>query len=129
LVRALNLARSEAIKRNVRVTVCTSSQANATPPACDPTAGWHQGWLIFVDEGTVGDVDGSDQVITARAHPASGATVSTTNFSTYVSFLPSGLSQGPSNFPNGSFRICLAGDEHDVVLNIAGRIRTSHSTC
>jgi type IV fimbrial biogenesis protein FimT len=129
LVRALNLARSEAIKRNAQVTVCTTSLANSATPACDAAAEWNQGWLVFVDQGIIGVVDGTDQVIAARAYPAMGATATTSNFSYYVSYHPSGLSQGPNNLPNGSINFCLAGEEHSVILNIAGRIRTSEASC
>lgn len=42
MVASLNLARSEAIKRNQRVVVCKS--ANAT--TCTTTGGWEQGWIV-----------------------------------------------------------------------------------
>ncbi|MGA7179924.1 MAG: GspH/FimT family pseudopilin [Thiobacillaceae bacterium] len=129
MVRALNLARSEAIKRNVRVTLCKTSLANNATPVCDPAAEWHQGWLIFVDQGVVGVLDGSDEVVAAHAHPPVGASVTTSNFSSFASFLPSGISQGTNHLPNGTFHICLAGEEHRVILNNAGRIRTSRAAC
>jgi type IV fimbrial biogenesis protein FimT len=43
-ISALNLARSEALKRGVRVTVCASDD-QAT---CD-TTNWEKGWIIFSD--------------------------------------------------------------------------------
>ncbi len=64
LSAALNLARSEAIKRGATVTVCkssnTSAAVTATAPACDTstTATWPDGWLVFVDRGTHGIRDG-----------------------------------------------------------------------
>lgn len=52
LVTALQLARSEAVKRGMRVTVCKTGDAGTVPSACDATANWHEGWLVFVDDGT-----------------------------------------------------------------------------
>src|SRR4030065_950469 len=60
LVTALHLARSEAIKRSIRVTVCKTSNAMAVSPLCDATASWQQGWLVFVcgrQKGVIGSGD------------------------------------------------------------------------
>lgn len=63
LVTALNLARSEAVKRNTLVTVCKSANPTATPPACTTAGNWEQGWVVFTDGDTVGTIDGNDTVI------------------------------------------------------------------
>ncbi|MGH8656829.1 MAG: GspH/FimT family pseudopilin [Gammaproteobacteria bacterium] len=59
-VTALNLARSEAIKRGVPVRVCTSvDSAN-----CAPAGGWQQGWIVFSDIDSDGTQDfGTDQCL------------------------------------------------------------------
>jgi type IV fimbrial biogenesis protein FimT len=46
LVTDMMLARSEAMKRGVVTSVC---KANATLGACDNTADWQDGWLVFTD--------------------------------------------------------------------------------
>ncbi len=48
-VRTLNMARSEALKQGVRVTVCKSSNPTVVQPACTTSGGWEQGWVAFVD--------------------------------------------------------------------------------
>ena len=61
LVASLNYARSEAIMRAVPVSVCTSDNGiycTATP--------WKQGWMVFVDQGVAGLVDGADEVLTGN---------------------------------------------------------------
>lgn len=58
LVTALNLARSEAVKRSVTVSVCPSTSGNT----CTDTA-WNLGWIVFVDEDTPGTVDGADEIL------------------------------------------------------------------
>lgn len=59
-VTAMNLARSEAIKRNNDVTVCVRNDAGTD---CDAAKNWENGWIVFVDDGTKGDVDGSDSIL------------------------------------------------------------------
>ncbi len=60
---ALALARSTAITRRVRATVCTSSD-NAT---CADEGGWDQGWIIFADPvDPAASVDDGDEIL--RVH-------------------------------------------------------------
>ncbi len=56
--------RSEAVKRNARVTICKNSD-NAT---CIATGTWAQGLIVFVDASTAGTEDAGDTVL--RVHPA-----------------------------------------------------------
>ena len=51
LAASVNLARSEAITRGVRVKICKS----ATSPNCTGSGDWQQGWVVMVDNE---DVDG-----------------------------------------------------------------------
>lgn len=44
-VIALNLARSEAIKRNLNVILCRSADG----ASCAASGGWGQGWIVYVD--------------------------------------------------------------------------------
>lgn len=50
LLTALNLARSEAIKRGARVSVCASNDPLATTPTCGTD--WAKGWIVFTDTAT-----------------------------------------------------------------------------
>lgn len=45
LISSINLARSEAVKRNVTVSICATSNSNFT--ACGNN--WNLGWLVFVN--------------------------------------------------------------------------------
>jgi type IV fimbrial biogenesis protein FimT len=58
LLAALNLARTEAIKRHVPVTVCATADAAAVAPECDADADFSQ-WIVFVDD----DGDPDDAVV------------------------------------------------------------------
>ena len=52
MVGSLQLARSEAVKRNLDVIVCRSTNPTATSPNCNTTGGitWETGWVVFVDK-------------------------------------------------------------------------------
>jgi type IV fimbrial biogenesis protein FimT len=52
LVAALNLGRSEAVKRARSVTLCAST--DGTSCAADDGADWGRGWLLFVDANSDG---------------------------------------------------------------------------
>lgn len=128
LVLSLQLARSEAVKRGRRVTVCKSSNTLAAHPSCDATTQWQSGWITFVDEGTKGVVDPGDTLL----HVSSGsahASIVAVNFSNYGSYLPSGRSQGSSGLPNDTIHVCLAGSKRKIIINNAGRIRMEVSVC
>lgn len=129
LVTTLHLARSEAVKRGMRVTVCKTGNVGAAMPVCDATAGWHEGWLVFVDGGTRGVIDATDPLLRVqeRAHAEVGITAS--NYARFISYLPDGRSQGSNGLPNGTFEICAAGSRRDIVINNAGRPRLVSGTC
>lgn len=128
MVTSLNLARSEAIKQGVRVTVCKSSNPMDTIPACNASGTWQQGWLVFVDNGKPGELDGADQLLRVQ-EGGRDASITASNFSEYVSYMPSGVSRGPNNLPNGTFNICLAGNKRKIILNSTGRIRLQKEAC
>jgi len=59
LVGHINVARSEAIKRNLPTALCQTDDSQEANPACDGTAtDWNTGWLVFVD-------DDGDQILDA----------------------------------------------------------------
>jgi type IV fimbrial biogenesis protein FimT len=129
LVTALHLARSEAIKRGIRVTVCKSANPMAAAPACSATAGWEQGWLVFVDGGARGAIDPGDTLLWTRGQIAAGTIDPGSNFSRFVSYQASGVSQGSGNSRIGTLRICLEGDRRDIIINWTGRLRLKSDRC
>lgn len=128
LVGSLSLARSEAIRRGTRVTVC-KSDTTASTPVCTTSGTWAQGWMVFSDapdgSGNYGVFDGSDSRI--RILPPLGTTGSTlvgdANVADWVSFLPSGRSRTGSGLPNGTFTLTNSGTTRSVIVNAAGRVR------
>jgi type IV fimbrial biogenesis protein FimT len=87
VLSALQLARSEAVKRNTRVSVCQS-----TGGACATGGSWAQGWMVFVDGGVAGALDGTDVAI--KVYPALSGTntmAASTNVSDFISYQPNGM--------------------------------------
>jgi len=155
LVSALHVARSEAIKHNVRVSVCESSDgAN-----CTATGNWENGWIVFIDGNgvTPGDLantgsscSGANTDCLLRVHagfndnrltikgldtntnaPISSFTFTSRGLPKVSVGSPAGASQG------GVFSICsLDGtgptastiDARAVTLSLSGRVRASTNT-
>lgn len=54
---AINVARSEAVKRNERVVICKRAGN-----ACDDSADWQDGWIVFVDLNGDNIVDAGEEI-------------------------------------------------------------------
>lgn len=119
LLAGLHIARSEAIKRNGRVTICKSADAAATTPVCTTgtATGWDDGWFVFVVDGGAilrvnTGVENNKATITADDTIADSVTFT---------------SRGTPN-QSGVFTICDdRGDSsaRGVVLNATGRARVT----
>lgn len=130
-VADLNLARSEAIKRSGRVTMCKSS----TLTSCTNAGGWEQGWIIFFDpDGDRGvlDPNTNDKVIRTASPMSGNITIrGNSNVANNISFLSSGFVHKNSI---GSFIFCddrikaFSSDKvkaKAVVISFIGRVRTT----
>lgn len=88
---ALNFTRSEAIKRNLRVTLCKSSSGTA----CTTSGGWQQGWIIFVNStpnSAAGTINLGDQILRVRgAFSSSSTLIGQTAVASFISYLPNGI--------------------------------------
>ncbi len=60
-ITALNIARSEAVKRGQIVTVCRS--ATGTACAADTTYNWAPGWIVFTNQNNNTAIDGGDAIL------------------------------------------------------------------
>jgi len=132
LATSLNLARSEAIKRGTRVSVCKSANITESSPTCSTatTTNWQNGWLIFVDKGTSGTFDNSSDTRLKVGQPSNSNAViiADPTFTNYISYLSSGISRG-SGLPNGSLDICVGGVQRSIIISSTGRIRSAKGTC
>ncbi len=119
---ALNVARSEAVRRGQQVTVITNGTAGSRD--------WTTGWTMFVDTNANGTLDAGEEVLRVGAALDAPMTVmGSANFGTVIAFDSTGrLTSG-----GGSFVIChgtaLVVDgiprSRAVVVNTAGRVRAA----
>lgn len=129
LVTTLHLARSEAVKRGSRVTVCKSDDSMSSQPSCNRNALWEAGWLVFVDRGAQGVVDPGDTVLWSSDRLSAAVTITASNFTSFISYLPNGVSQGSNGLANGTLNVCAGGQQRDIIVNTTGRVRLGSSTC
>ncbi len=125
MVATLNLARSEAVKRGLQVTVRPTG------------AQWEGGWSIFTDINRNGAFnDNADGVLCETGEDcelrryealANGFTLRTgANFANWVAYLPTGRSQS-GGLPNDTFRLCaddqVTAEGRSIIVSVGGRIR------
>lgn len=122
LVASLNLARSEAVKRGVQVSVRRKGSANNN---------WDSGWDIFTDLDGDGTLDTVDMLLKTYPALTNGFTLrtGTTGYQTFAAYLPSGLSL---NSILDTFRLCTSSadtsNSRAIEINALGRPKTSEGT-
>ncbi|WP_019623733.1 GspH/FimT family pseudopilin [Thioalkalivibrio thiocyanoxidans] len=123
LLNAMHLARSEALKRNERVTLCPSSDGET----CRDDGVWADGWIWFADRGNTGLRDQDDPLIGYEAPGLEGLVVTgNTPVRDYVSYVPRGTTQRLSGaLQMGSFTVCgNITDGRRVIVSSIGRPRS-----
>lgn len=126
LSTALERARTEAIKRGVRVNLCKSPDA----ATCADAGDWSRGWILHADPKAEAHPPPGDPPI-AWDPPAVPAVTIAGNrpVEDYVSFTPLGEPRRPSGaLQMGTFTVCRRGHEAiEVVLAATGRVRTQRT--
>ena len=126
----LALARSEAVKRGVRVTACVSSDG----VYCQNTGNWTQGWVLFED--TNGNAVRSDTEPLIQVHAASPVGVlayGNSPVAQYVSYAPDSRSYSVNGAPQlGTITVCRTSKESrlgwQLVINFVGNARLDEVT-
>ena len=124
-VSSLILARSEAIKGSVRVTVCKSSNGTA----CQTTGTWEAGWLVFRDTNGNGSLDAGESVI-QRGDPLNTGfrLVGSTEVGNYVSYTSIGVPRlANGNVQSGTLTLCRANPSvgsqgRRILIDATGRV-------
>ncbi len=148
-ISSMNLARSVAITRGVRVTLCKSSNGQE----CVTEGGYEQGWIVFTDvnsdEGNkIGSLDTSgssqDEIIhivstlpggvpvDESGNKALTLTAITGKVKDFVSYMPDGTTKTASgSFQNGTIKLCQKDVEEGrrIIINKVGRARSAKATC
>jgi type IV fimbrial biogenesis protein FimT len=131
-IAALNLTRSEAVKRGVRVVLCKSSdQAN-----CTGAGGYDQGWVVFVDADNDATIDAPGDIVRVFEGLKTGLTLAvagapTNDIDDYVAYLPQGMAQSIGGaFQAGTLVLCKDAKARNIVISSTGRARVdTNATC
>lgn len=133
LVGALALARSEAVRRGTRITVCKSADG----AACTTAGGWQQGWIVFTDTtraNATASVDAGETVIArGQAVPAPVSIGGNANVQNFVSFAADGTTRSMLGaLQGGSIRVCYPDSAlsnqrraRDIEVLTTGRLTTN----
>lgn len=125
LVSAMHLARSTAVTKNTRITVCISSDGDD----CE-NGNWNQGWIVFTDTDSDQSVDAGEVIIGAGG-AIRGLTIESTEFSRFFMYRPNGrVMNATVNANSGEFIVCDSrGVEHVrvIIVDSAGRPRLSET--
>lgn len=133
-VTGLNLARSEAIKRSVTVTLCKSADG----ATCAAGGGYEQGWIVFVDPNGNAAVDGGEQVVRAYGALSGGMTLTAAApVANAISYTASGVVQlagacpvDGAGFAQCTLNLCkpnYATSARQLVLGVGGRVRVQRA--
>ncbi len=80
LVSDINLARSEAVKRGVRVILCRSAAPDAATPTCGGSANtWTTGWLLFASGDANNTYEAANDTLLRIGKPKGGQVSIKTN--------------------------------------------------
>lgn len=122
LVTSLNLARSEAVKRGVQISVRRKGSTNQN---------WDSGWDIFTDLDGDGRLDTADTLLKTYPALTNGFTLrtGTAGYQDFAAYLPSGLSLSSIG---DTFRLCDSSadtvNSRAIEINAVGRPRTYQGT-
>jgi type IV fimbrial biogenesis protein FimT len=125
-VLALASAKSEAVKRGVRVTVCS----RATNATCAASTTWDAGWLVFVDNDGGGTMNGADVVLQVRPPLEGGNTFRSAALNS-VTFQNTGFANAA-----GNLRLCTgtnndANHSRSIAVTLQGLVSSTRgaSSC
>jgi type IV fimbrial biogenesis protein FimT len=149
-VGGVALARSEATRRGLPVSLCPTTDGES----CEGDSDWSTGWLLFTDDvGTQGEVDvPGDEVLQVNMNAGGGYApqgYSLTGAMEYLTFAPNGLTQAdvpavaggaiPAEFGGGTDPAgwamtvqqdgCTGGRARQAIVTALGRVTTRKTSC
>lgn len=79
LVNDIRYARSEALRRSTRVSICSLAANTTGTCSAAGSASWANGWIVFVDTTNLGTVDAGEEIVRVQQAPQSIASIQSTN--------------------------------------------------
>ena len=129
LISLLHLARSEAIKRGVPVSICPASDDTFT--ACGTN--WNAGWLVFVNPDGNGSFsnNSTETLIRAQQINGTGFNFTTTPNRNIATYNAQGYAEAGTG--NLSFNLtadgCTTDSARRITISITGRISSLRTNC
>lgn len=125
MVTALNVARSEAVRRSSTIKLCIS---NAAQDDCDSgTGNWENGWIMFIDDNGDDSVDSGEKVLRVTGSTGGGTTIRTAQYGYVIAFGGDGSASDV-----GSFRVCgnnaNAGAARGINISLTGNVSAARDT-
>jgi type IV fimbrial biogenesis protein FimT len=127
LQASLLLARTEALRRQQRVSLCVRESVAGAGPVCSTAGSWAQGWVVFVDGNDNARREAAETVLWVQeALPAWMTLQGNATVDRYISYGPQGRSQSVTGaFQAGTLTLCGTGQTQvwRVVINAVGKPR------
>jgi type IV fimbrial biogenesis protein FimT len=126
LTTAFTVARSEALKRSIPVSVCASKNGTSCATADD----WNAGWIVFTDaNGTAGSVDDPDTVVQAWT-AADGGDVSIDTDRAFIQYAPTGsVNPDASSTFDVSAHGCTGDHARRLGISPTGSLAATKTSC
>jgi type IV fimbrial biogenesis protein FimT len=128
VMSALALARSEAVKRGVRVSLCSADSSSPNASNCSTAPNWDSGWIVFSDDfGAVpGAIDASDVILQRWPAMSNGTNVASADFA--VTFARSGRAEFQRSFTVSKVG-CGQNQRRTITVDLSGRVSLARSNC
>ncbi len=125
LISALNVARSESVKRGIPVSVCSSTNG----AACAADTIWDTGWILFTDAaGTAGQVDGGDVLL--QVWPAVAGGLQLDSSREFIQYTSTGMTNPVATASFDLFKPDSPADSaRCIAISTTGRVSSAHFSC
>lgn len=124
-VGALNLARSEALKRVASVTTCPTTN-NTT---CAGSTNWSTGYMVFFDANANGARDGVNDTLLQVYPVTTNSIVISSPTLTFVRYTPVGMSAHPASAFSILRSGCVGNKARNIAISTTGRLTTTTVAC
>lgn len=126
-VSAIHLARSEAVRRNARVTLCPSGDG----VSCATGGEWAQGWIVFADLDSTGERDSGEPILAVGQGIGGGVQITgNTPVRHYISYIGLGATRRANGaLQMGTVTLCAGTEGRQVIISRTGRPRVQHGGC
>jgi type IV fimbrial biogenesis protein FimT len=126
LVTAFTVARGEALRRGVPVSVCPSSDG----AACTGDVNWATGWIVFTDAtGTVGTVDSPNDVV-LQAWPGLDGGLTAAGDAAFIQYGATGMTSAAAT---ANFDVYASGCGGELVRRVSvsaiGALSSTRQNC